>query len=157
MKRIREKLNKKGFTLAELLIVVAIIAVLVAVSVPVFNSKLERAREATDIANMRAAKVEVTTYYVNGDITLDDSGKATVYYDADNGIIVTDKDEIKTAYGQGTKVDGKSSYTAYDNESENHGKIIEISLEANKDGTVTDEDSIKYTYEWVDLATKTTP
>ena len=30
--------NKKGFTLSELLIVVAIIGVLVAVSVPIFNS-----------------------------------------------------------------------------------------------------------------------
>ena len=39
MRRFKEKFNKKGFTLAELLIVVAIIAVLVAVTVPVFNSK----------------------------------------------------------------------------------------------------------------------
>ena len=32
------KINRKGFTLAELLIVVAIIAVLVAVAIPVFGS-----------------------------------------------------------------------------------------------------------------------
>lgn len=53
---IKKKLNQKGFTLAEMLIVVAIIAVLVAVSIPIFTSKLEKAREATDVANMRAAK-----------------------------------------------------------------------------------------------------
>lgn len=40
------KQNQKGFTLAELLIVVAIIAVLVAVSIPIFNKQLEKARDA---------------------------------------------------------------------------------------------------------------
>ena len=34
--------NKKGFTLMELLIVVAIIAILVAISIPVFTSQLEK-------------------------------------------------------------------------------------------------------------------
>lgn len=55
---LKKKLNKKGFTLAELLIVVAIIAVLVAVSIPIFTTQLEKAREATDLANIRAAYAE---------------------------------------------------------------------------------------------------
>ncbi len=55
MTKIREK---KGFTLAELLIVVAIIAVLVAVAIPVFTTQLEKAAEATDIANIRSAYAE---------------------------------------------------------------------------------------------------
>ena len=49
------KKNNKGFTLAELLIVVAIIAVLVAIAIPVFTSQLEKSREATDAANIRSA------------------------------------------------------------------------------------------------------
>lgn len=53
------KNNKKGFTLAELLIVVAIIAVLVGISIPVFTTQLEKSREATDLANIRAAYAEV--------------------------------------------------------------------------------------------------
>ena len=53
--------NKKGFTLAELLIVVAIIAVLVAIAIPIFTSQLEKAKEATDAANIRAAYAEVST------------------------------------------------------------------------------------------------
>ncbi|MBE5841664.1 MAG: prepilin-type N-terminal cleavage/methylation domain-containing protein [Butyrivibrio sp.] len=48
--------KNKGFTLAELLIVVAIIAVLVAVSIPIFTGKLEQARIATTEANIRSAK-----------------------------------------------------------------------------------------------------
>ena len=53
-----KKRNNKGFTLAELLIVVAIIAVLVAISIPIFSAQLEKAREATDLANLRSAYAE---------------------------------------------------------------------------------------------------
>lgn len=55
------KISRKGFTLAELLIVVAIIAVLVAVVIPVFGSQLEKSREAADLANVRAAYAKVLT------------------------------------------------------------------------------------------------
>ena len=61
------KKNNKGFTLAELLIVVAIIAVLVAIAIPVFTTQLEKSREATDMSNLRAAYAEVmATYLANG-------------------------------------------------------------------------------------------
>ena len=61
MKKIREN---KGFTLAELLIVVAIIAVLTAIAIPVFTTQLERSREATDMANVRSALAECVTAYL---------------------------------------------------------------------------------------------
>ena len=54
-----KKNNNKGFTLAELLIVVAIIAVLVAIAIPVFTSQLEKSRESTDAANIRNTYAEV--------------------------------------------------------------------------------------------------
>lgn len=41
----RKKKSVSGFTLAELLIVVAIIAVLVAIAIPIFTSQLEKSRE----------------------------------------------------------------------------------------------------------------
>lgn len=62
-----KKTNKKGFTLAELLVVVAIIAVLVAIAIPIFSSQLEKAREATDAANLRAAYAEVSADAVLND------------------------------------------------------------------------------------------
>ena len=56
MQKVRK--NKKGFTLAELLVVVAIIAVLVAISIPVFGNALGKANHAVDLANVRAAYAE---------------------------------------------------------------------------------------------------
>ena len=63
MKTLKEKLNAKlskkgGFTLVEMLVVIAIIAVLVAISIPSVSSQLEKAREAVDAANIRAAYAE---------------------------------------------------------------------------------------------------
>ena len=57
----RAKKNKKGFTLAEMLIVVAIIAVLVAISIPIFTSQLEKSREAVDAAYIRAGYAKLVT------------------------------------------------------------------------------------------------
>lgn len=37
------RVNKKGFTLMEMLIVVAIIAILIAVAIPVFSAQLHKA------------------------------------------------------------------------------------------------------------------
>ena len=71
-----KKNNKKGFTLAELLIVVAIIAVLVAVAIPVFNAQLEKSREATDLANLRSAYGEAVADALTAS---DNAGKSVSY------------------------------------------------------------------------------
>ena len=63
----KNKKNKKGFTLAELLIVVAIIAVLVAIAIPVFSAQLANARLATDAANVRAHYAELAVEKIDGD------------------------------------------------------------------------------------------
>ena len=68
--------NKKGFTLMEMLIVVAIIAVLVAIAIPVFNGALTKSKEAADVANIRAAYAEwqVAILTDNKDIPKDETG-----------------------------------------------------------------------------------
>lgn len=73
--------NSKGFTLMEMLIVVAIIAVLVAIAIPTFTNQLEKAREATDMANIRSAYAEVMASALTGDANAAEGVK----YDADKG------------------------------------------------------------------------
>ena len=115
MKKIRS--SKKGFTLAELLIVVAIIGVLVGISIPIFTTQLEKSRESTDIANLRAAKAAAVAAYL-GDETIGTGTNAKtvgtkqtadveVYYDADNGKLVTDSSGLD--YGKGTSTLGSAS------------------------------------------------
>lgn len=139
MNNLRKKMNKKGFTLAEMLIVVAIIAVLVAVSIPVFTSKLEKAREATDIANMRAAKAAAVAAYLDEDDLIMEDGEVkgdTFYYDAAAGTLSAEN--LSVGYGQGTGADGglgdPNNSIGYDGE-EHKGQVISVKISA--DGEVT--------------------
>lgn len=67
----RKRESKNGFTLAELLVVVAILAILVAVSIPIFTGKLEAAKKATDDANARAAKAVGAEAVLSGEVIAD--------------------------------------------------------------------------------------
>lgn len=95
MKTLLRKLkNKKGFTLMEMLIVVAIMVILVAVSIPVFTNQLDKAKEATDAANLRAAKSLALTMYM----TEGQEFKTEQYYNIDTGKFQADS--ITKGYGE---------------------------------------------------------
>ena len=69
--------NEKGFTLAELLIVVAIIGVLVAISIPIFTAQLNKAKQAADVANARSIYAAVVADYLD-DEKVDNKPTGTV-------------------------------------------------------------------------------
>jgi prepilin-type N-terminal cleavage/methylation domain-containing protein len=58
-------MTRRGFTLLELLIVVAIIAILVAIAVPNFLEASERALRAADCANLKAIATGLQCYYID--------------------------------------------------------------------------------------------
>jgi prepilin-type N-terminal cleavage/methylation domain-containing protein len=63
MKDLKEKISApRGFTLVEMLVVIAIIAVLVAIIIPTVSSATKRAKAAADAANLRSAIGEANVY-----------------------------------------------------------------------------------------------
>lgn len=60
------KMNKKGFTLIEMLVVIAIIAVLVAIIIPTVSSATVKAAAATNAANLRSLQAEAATDFLAG-------------------------------------------------------------------------------------------
>ena len=115
------KTNKKGFTLAELLIVVAIIAVLVAIAIPVFTSQLEKARESTDAANLRSAYAVASVKVLDSE--KDVSAGPVEMTQTDDGF----KSDIKTA-----KIGGVELSTLTDAK-----KGVSYYVNVKTDGTVT--------------------
>lgn len=69
--------NKKGFTLIEMLVVIAIIAVLVAIIIPIVANSTDKAAAAANAANMRSYKAEIVTSYLSNDGKVEVNG-ATV-------------------------------------------------------------------------------
>ena len=71
--------NTRGFTLAELLVVVAIVGVLVAISIPIFSKQVEKARDAASVANLRSAYSQAMAYAVHYNGTLTGNPKVRLY------------------------------------------------------------------------------
>ena len=95
------KLRDNGFTLAELLIVVTIIGVLVGVSIPVFNSQLDKAKIAVDQSNVRNAKSVAMAEWISDGMP---SVWGPYYYDAGSGQMKESASEV-IGYGKYTSND----------------------------------------------------
>ncbi len=89
--------TKKGFSLVELMIVVVIMAILVAVAIPIFNSVTSNAREKTCLDNQRTILSAVTRVFSMSAITgvKDKQAKINFYTDA-NGVKVIEEDGTYT-------------------------------------------------------------
>lgn len=90
------KNNKKGFTLAELLIVVAIIAVLVAIAIPIFTTQLEKSRDAVTMSNVRSAYAQAAAEVLSSQNAATGSGTSLV--SADYEVVVKGKSGTGDAF-----------------------------------------------------------
>ena len=104
--------KKQGFTLAELLIIVAIIAVLVGIAIPIFSNQLEQSRRAVDMANARNILAVIKSGMNNGDIEF---GSSTTEKDKLACIaVVVSKDGMNCFLSGTTKID-ETTYNSGDN------------------------------------------
>ena len=85
-----------------------------AISIPIFTSQLEKAREATDLANIRAAKAAAVAAYLDEEtiggkqLGSTQTEPVTLKYDANNGKLVDPSADV-TKYGKGTTTVGSAS------------------------------------------------
>lgn len=129
-----KKSNKKGFTIVELVIVIAVIAILAAVLIPTFSNVVEKANESKAMQQARIAYenyladhadksdlkqnicIKVGKYYfyvTNGQFNADSKKnceKPTTGNDAYMHVEVSDKAEVFTST---TGEDGSISYTTH--------------------------------------------
>ena len=118
-----EKLrSKKGFTLMEMLIVVAIIAILIAIAIPTFASQLEKANQATDAANLRAAYAEAVVGAI-------DDGTKTI-------TTVTMKSSKLDKLDQTTKI-GDKTLAEIEGSGKTKGSTMDVTVTIGTDGEQT--------------------
>jgi len=95
--------NKKGFTLVELLIVIAIIAIMVAIAIPVYSAQLDSARTQVDAANLRTAEsLAMADFMLNRSATA--TGDTTYYFNTGAN------NQIQIAYGTGSTLASTGSF-----------------------------------------------
>ena len=96
MKKTQKKLGNKGFSLVELIVVIAIMAVLVGVLAP---TNVEKSRESTDIQTLDSIKSSVVTALSTEACAsnLPESGISVITYNEDGTIACTSNTALQTA------------------------------------------------------------
>jgi type IV pilus assembly protein PilA len=73
-----KKTNQKGFTLIELMIVIAIVGILAAVALPAYQDYTIRARISEPLALLGEAKTSMTEYYIANGVMPPDAASAGI-------------------------------------------------------------------------------
>ena len=87
-----KKMNNKGFSLVELIIVIAIMAILIVVLAPQYLKYVEKSRNSTDLQNITEIKTALEVYAADPDaeVGLPTNQKVVIAITASGGSITTD-------------------------------------------------------------------
>ena len=134
------KMNKKGFTLMEMLIVIAIIAILIAIAIPTFTNALEKSRQRTDMANVRSLKSLAVASYMaqDGKITAT-SGKIYCHLKKGGQDFEVGSKGTGVASGDGLVTLEAAWKEKSPDTSASYGKgwLVEIEMDVSNNGLIT--------------------
>lgn len=104
-----KKMNNKGFSLVELIVVIAIMAVLVGVLAPQFIKYVESSRRSTDVSNAQNIQSAVLADIAEGKISGTDSGKKVTK--TASGMVPSTLGEVPKLKGNAVSVGGDFTYS----------------------------------------------
>lgn len=133
MKKTQKKLGNKGFSLVELIVVIAIMAVLVGVLAPTLIKNIEKSRESKDAQNIEQIKSACEVALQNENAyqnTVKDTNVTLVTLTSSNCTVASANEDFKTEFDGIMKVEGtKLTSKKY------KGKTVTFIV--NKDGQVS--------------------
>ncbi|MGC1402812.1 MAG: prepilin-type N-terminal cleavage/methylation domain-containing protein [Thermodesulfobacteriota bacterium] len=104
IKKLNKKRNQKGFTLVELLIVIAIIGILAAIAIPQFSAYRVRAYNATALADIKNAYTAGQAYFGdNPAVTADIAAIKAAGYNPSKDVTVTVVDGAQATFALTSK------------------------------------------------------
>lgn len=135
----KENMNNKGFSLVELIIVIAIMAILIVVLAPQYLKYVERSRNSTDLQNARTLMTAVETYAADPQATkaILNTEVVTVKVTNTGASLTTD-----AASGAGAQGIADAGLTLTDIKCSSKTRWSEYSLI----GTMQNNGAIKWTY-----------
>ena len=109
------KKNNQGFTLVELIVVIAILGILAGIAIPVYSGYISKAKEASDYAQLDAIKTATVFAAVDADadttvskITITVSSKKVAYATGVKVNDATDATNISAYFGTNTEYEFQS-------------------------------------------------